>query len=432
MRSKLAGCAVLAILGLWAVAAAPAAEDGRAKALASRIKSELRAAENLPQGDAAAARLATADKLIAELKALDAAYPELGVIESRYQRMARTYERKAATPAAPSTAPAAGTPAPDPGPGGAVKQQTRQDWEAIIKLYKDFDARLQPIVPNAKSVIYKPGNIDQVVATIRELRGQVPAIKEQLQQFAAKYGTNVNAIDRKLFELTPLDPRKGMYDAENKRPDDSGGRCYADLLQRMTDLQNAPPYAARIVLNNAAQDVAGIEGFTMDTARDECYAQVEKQFEIAGKLSPDDPEIAEWLAKIRQMRKQSKGDIERALDTARFPAHSKAFQGPGSPAALAKSVLGYVNETYPKEKALVASVAGDWVSAKRNILGETIQWGLPVFVASTQGGAKDVVRVFKMTVLTREERGTRKEPPWADHWTGDSFRMRTKNLPGGE
>jgi hypothetical protein len=75
------------------------------------------------------------------------------------------------------------------------------------------------------------------------------------------------------------------------------------------------------------------------------------------------------------------------------------------------------------------SIAGNWVSAKKNIFGETIQWGLPIWAASVHNDSKDIARVFKLTVLTAEELGVKKSPPWTEQWVGDSYRMRAKNIP---
>ena len=47
----------------------------------------------------------------------------------------------------------------------------------------------------------------------------------------------------------------------------------------------------------------------------------------------------------------------------------------------------------------LVSVSAGWVATKHNILGEPIQWGLPIFSAAQQS-EQGVCRVFKMTVLT--------------------------------
>jgi len=73
------------------------------------------------------------------------------------------------------------------------------------------------------------------------------------------------------------------------------------------------------------------------------------------------------------------------------------------------------------------SVSGGWIAAKHNILGQPIQWGLPVYCVSQQN-EPGICRVFKMTVLTGIGAGVAKAPPFTDHWTGDSFRMKAANL----
>ncbi len=87
------------------------------------------------------------------------------------------------------------------------------------------------------------------------------------------------------------------------------------------------------------------------------------------------------------------------------------------------------NDVPAVKQALAARIYGNWVTTKRDLIGQTIQWGLPVYVASAPKGSTEIVRVFRMTVLGAEGSGATKTPPFIDHWTGDSYRMRAKNLP---
>lgn len=399
--------------------AAQAADDPAAKALAGKIKTELRAFENAGDTATVADRLIAAERMILELRAASPGYSELTSIESRFRRCAG--RPAGAAPKAEPTAP--------PPVSAEAKQEAIRDWTAMVALYKGFDGRLRPIIPHGESVVYDAANIEPTVAAIAALRAETPAIREKLKAFAAKYGADTDAIDRKLFDLTPDNPHKSRLDPENQRPDGSAGRAYEDLLTRMADLQNAPAYAARIELNNAISGIDTIRSFILDTERDKRLAEVEQRIAAAARLNPDDPDIRQWQARIVGIRKETAADIEKALDGARMPPHAKGFAGPGSPDGLARAAVEYFGKTYPKEKALTATVAGDWVVTKRNILDEPIQWGLPVYVASEQGPDKAVVRVFRMTVLAQEGRDPKKAPPFVDHWTGDSFRMRRANLP---
>lgn len=410
---------VTAVLATAVCVVARAADDPAAKALATKIKTELRAVENAGDPATVANRLAAAEEMLIELRATSPNHSELAVIETRFRRSAGR----------PAGATAKAAPAAPAAVDAEAKQQTIRDWTAMVALYKDFDSRLRPVIPHGESVIYDPANIEPVIATITKLRAETPVLREKLKEFAAKYGDNTDAIDRKLFELTPDNPKKSRLDPENQRPDGSAGQAYENLLSRMTDLQNAPPQAARIELNNAITGIDTIRTFVLDTERDRQWAEVEKRIAVAARLNPDDGEIRAWQTKIGQIRKETAADAQKAVSSTKMSPHLKDFSGPGSPDSLAKATIAYFNKAYPKEKALVATVAGDWVVTKRNILGEPIQWGLPVHVASEQGSDKSVVRVFRMTVLANEGRDPKKEPPFVDHWTGDSYRMLRANLP---
>jgi len=100
---------------------------------------------------------------------------------------------------------------------------------------------------------------------------------------------------------------------------------------------------------------------------------------------------------------------------------------PGKPADLVAAAQKYFTATYPKEKVLQVTVAGNWFVAKQNIFGQPIQWGLPIYCASQQS-EPGICRVFKSSVLTGTGLGIAKAPPFTDHWTSDSYRMLNSNL----
>jgi hypothetical protein len=167
--------------------------------------------------------------------------------------------------------------------------------------------------------------------------------------------------------------------------------------------------------------------FFMDTRRDEQFAAAEAELNRAKRFNPQDSEITQALASVQANRKKSQADIQKALEAARFPANVSGFSGPGSLSDLTAAVKTYYAGAYPKEKLLAVSVSGNWTATRHNILGQPIQWGLPVFCASQQN-EEGVCRVFKMTVLTGIGQAIPKAPPFTDHWTGDSYRMKITNL----
>jgi hypothetical protein len=401
------------------------------KALAKEINNDMRALEKMQKGDAAAARLAEIRVKIDKMRSIDPSYFEIRVIETKYKRLTSIYGvKEQAAPAAksPSTGPATAAPKQST-VSNAEKEQALQDWEAIVALKKDFVTRLEEVIPTyVKNIIYTESDADAVLAKIAALRKEAPAVKAKVVAFSAKYGNTADEIDRKIYDLTPKDNSVGMYDPKNQRPSDSPGHCFTELSNGLTNLEEAPKIEAKRILTNVLQNLDLIEGFVVDTARDKRYAQVEQKLQLALQFNPDDAEVKEWLTKIRGMRAQSKLDIEKALDNARFPGHMSGFAGPGSVTDLAASCLKYFNQNSQGETTVAVSVAGNWVVAKRNIFGNPIQWGLPIWAVSYKPDNKEIARVFKLTILTNEGLGIAKSPPWTGVWVGDSYRMRTKNI----
>ena len=384
------------------------------KTLVQQAKAALRAAENASDDTVKNTKLDEARKLIDQIKAADPKNSEIGTLESKYRYMDTG---RAATKAA-APAPAADT--------GRIKE-VLADWNAVIKLDKDLVAKTGRFFPQANGMACAKEQTDQALAVIDEVtKTDRPRILAFLKEFSKKYGEPGNEMDKKIYALTPKDPKKGMYDDENLRPSELPSQCCKDLAERLTWIQENPKGEAKRIMRDAMELVAGAD-FSMDTKRDALFVEAEAELVRAKRFSPKDAEIAQALSSVQAGRKKSKADVQKALESATFPADVAGFAGPGKIADLAAAVKTYFTAAYPKEKLLSVSVAGAWVATKRNILDEPVQWGLPVFCASQQD-EKGVCRVFKMTALTGIGAGVPKAPPFADHWTGDSYRMLTANL----
>jgi hypothetical protein len=359
-------------------------------------------------------KLDEARKLIDQIKAADPKNGEIGTLESKYRYMDTGRE---ATKAATS-APAVDT--------GKMKE-VLDDWNAIIKLEKDLRAKTNRFFPHEGGMSYTKEQTDEVVSVVGDvIKNDQPRILEFLKGFSKKYGEPNDEMDRKIYALTPKDPKKGMYDAENQRPSELPSWCYKNLMNRLTWVQESPKKEAKQIMKNAMELIADAD-FYQDTKRDAQFAETEEELNRAKRLSPKDTEIAQALVTLQASRKKSQADVQKALESARFPASVSSFAGPGKIPDLVAAVKTYYAGAYAKEKVLAVSVSGGWIATQHNILGQPIQWGLPVFCASQQS-EQGVCRVFKMTVLTGIGVDIAKAPPFTDHWTGDSYRMKIANL----
>lgn len=388
------------------------------KTMAKEVKADIRAVENMNDQAQARSKIKDIKDKIEKIRTMDPQYVELSVLVSKCRFLENTYGSE-------ETDQASAKPQVDE----SVKEQTLKDWEALVQLKKGFLPELTPIIPTyQKTVIYTEDNVDEVVAKITDLRKRAPEVKKALDAFKAKYGSEQGEIDTKIQDLTPKDPKVGMYEGKNQRPDEGAGGCYADLVDGLTNLEEAPKIEAKRILTQAIENIDLIESFTMDTERDKQYQEVLAKIEMGLKFNPQDAELQQWKQKLAQMRQKSKADVEKSMDSATFPGHMKGFAGPGNPDQLAASAIQYFNEKDPNQTTLAVSIAGNWVVAKQNIFGDPIEWGLPIWAASVHNDEKDIARVFKLTLLTAEGLGVKQAPPWDGEWVGDSYRMRAKNI----
>lgn len=402
---------VVAVLMLCSALSSPAADI---RETIRSAKAALRAAENTNDAQVKATKLSEARSLIDQIKAAEPGNSELRTLESKYRYLAP--DAPPATPSSPAT----------PGSAGGSPEALK-DWTAIVEMHKALRDKTQRFFPNAVNIAYSPEQTAEVIALAADvLKSDRPRILGFLKEFAAKYGQPDDAMDRKIIAMTPKDPKKGMYDEANQRPDDLPSQCYLGLVDRLTWVQENTAQEAKNIMRDAMLKLADAE-FIMDTHRDAQYQRIEAELKRALQFNPKDAEISTALGNVQASRKRSAADAKKALESARFPAHAAGFAGPGSIPDLVAAVRQYYAGAYPKERVLAVSVSGGWVVTKTTILGAPIQWGLPVFCAAQQNEA-GICRVFKMTILTGIGAGIAKAPPFTDHWTGDSYRMLVSNV----
>jgi hypothetical protein len=422
-----------------------AADNPELRALGRQVNAAFRALDNLSLPDNLTeidAKLKEADGLIEKVRAMDPNYAEIRIWENKSRGWKKQIEMVKPSAGGASSggassggassggaAPPAGQPTATkgaPAAGGLTKEQVKADWQAFLDYHDAFYKKFDEVFNhNGQVKFYDKASMDALLPKLELLRKvDVPEARQRLDEFGAKYGRDTDTIDRKLFELTPDNPRKSRLDPENQRPDGSAGGDYRDLERMLKLIAEGPVTQAadilkqvQLELNNTAQK------------SDSMLARAADQLDAAHRLDPNNAAVNDQLAAIQKQRAGIKAAAADQLKTAKFPPNASSFAGPGSVGTLTAAALRYFNEVYPKEKAIAASVAGNWVSCKKNVLGQTIQWGLPVYIASIQNNSKEVCRVFKMTVLAAEGNNPPKAPPFVDHWTGDSYQMLIANVP---
>lgn len=310
----------------------------------------------------------------------------------------------------------------------ADEQQALNDWNALEESAKNLEKLMDDVVPSYVANIVSQDD-DAVLAALAEYeRNLKDQIADQLQSFTEKYG-DVDSMDSKLSELIDIDWRSG------KHPTTQASRIYTNLKAHVENIAQARLNKSEELFRRA-EDAKSHMDAHWRLVTEENYANIKNLLETALKYDPENENAKTWLKDLDNQKKEAFAAIEKMIDDAKWPGHYANFAGPGDPNELAKTAMTWIqnDEQGRKDHTFAVAVRGDWVSAKKNLLGQTIQWGLPIWSAcyDEEEKSQGVARVFALTILTQEGGpNVKQEPPWTYTWVGDNYPMRVKNIPAG-
>ena len=309
-----------------------------------------------------------------------------------------------------------------------TSEEAVKDWKNINAAYDSVSG----IVDSYNSPCIYNDFENNLVAIQEVEKDKLPKIKSLLDSFGKKYGTTAGAIDNNMRNL--------IKDAKAQNPDlRSSGYLYETLKKFADNITAIRENTGKQILKEAESTLDKMSFFT-ESIRAKKYAEVKKQLELALKYDPNSKEIKEKLDGIDKEAKAAQEQIEKGRDEAKWPEPFKNFAGPGNQKKLAAIALEYFKNDEGwgarkenPEHCIAVAIRGNWGSSKKNILGQTIQWYLPVYLAIYRDKDKDksIARVFELSMLTKEEANVEKEPPFVGITVGDNWVMRRKNLPGG-
>ena len=305
-----------------------------------------------------------------------------------------------------------------------TSEEAVKDWKNINQVYDSVSG----IVDNYNSsCIYN--DFEKNLVAIQEIeKEKLPKVKETIDSFGKKYGTKAGTIDNNMRDLI------SKARAQNPKLR-SSGYLYETLKKFADNVTAIRENTGKHLLKQTEGTLKNMSFFT-ESIRAKKFAEVKKQLELALKYDPNSKEIKEKLDGIDKEAKEAQKQIEKGRDEAKWPEPFKNFAGPGSSKKLEALALNYLKNAKdwggnPKKKVEILNIRikGNWWSVEKNILGQTTQWGLPVFAAVASGKSiNENATVYSISMVTSDNK---KEPPFVGVTVGDSWVMRRKNLPGG-
>ena len=128
--------------------------------------------------------------------------------------------------------------------------------------------------------------------------------------------------------------------------------------------------------------------------------------------------------------------LNAKIDKVTWPGH--ADNAPDDADKLSEIAIEFLQKEENKRaeknievgKVLAVVVTGPWRVFKKNLLGEPIQYNLPILCAVEYESDKDlnVARVYDSTLLTEEYKGVKMAPPFLGATVGNSYYIRPSAL----
>ncbi|MCK5852248.1 hypothetical protein KAH27_04385 [bacterium] len=311
-----------------------------------------------------------------------------------------------------------------------TEDEALKDWNSLQESYDGVKKELDGTVPDyAPNII---GNdYDKILAVLENYdKNTEPKLQKQLDDFSKKYGNNATEINNTIKSIVTIDWKSG------KHPTTSAGETYESLKKLMANVKQAK-------LNKAVDFIKESEGVertinSFDTqATRENFAKLKEELNMALKFDPDNEQAKKMLVNADTKEKEKFAAINKKIDEAKWPGNYKNFDGDSkklSAVALEyfKNDEGWGAREKNPEHCIAVAIRGDWGSHKKNLLGQTIQWYLPVYLAVYSDNIKDktIARVFELSLLTKEEKNVKKEPPFTGITVGNIWKIRKKNIPG--
>ena len=308
--------------------------------------------------------------------------------------------------------------------GQAQAQAQAQAGEVTtdVKALEDLYQKVDPVFRKAGgNVIYyndlPPAQDLLKVIEEFEKSGQGP-VREGLTAFTAKYGDSEQAIDEKTKSMGYSGQRASYF--------------YTSLKDGLAKVAKTREVMADDLIRKAKEMQETSGRGIHDFFRLKNQAKIREYAQLAAQFQAENPRVKEFMGGLEEWMKKDAEALQAKIGKAAWP--KQAADAPGDAGKLAKAALEFLQQAAEKETAkgkeprrvVAVVVSGPWRIFKKNILGEVIQWGLPVYVAEEweSDKAAGLVRVYNMSMLTQEVKGVKQAPPYIGAAVGDSFYLK--------
>jgi hypothetical protein len=305
----------------------------------------------------------------------------------------------------------------------ASSKEVATDIMNLLDEYK----RVEPLFAKASGTVMYYNDL----AAVKELLSQIESfekndlekINASIKAFGQKYGSTADEIDKRADAMGYTGQSRASFP-------------YTELSAGVKNVQLTRTVMADDLVRRASDMKTQVSKGAGDFARTKQYGRMKEWGGLAAQMDKENPRVKEFNSGLDAWIKEDMQALHAKIDKVTWPGH--ADNAPEDAKKLAKIAVEFLQKEEGKRleknmevgRVLAVAVTGPWRVFKKNLLGEPIQYNLPILCAVEYKSDKDlnVVRVYDSTLLTEEFKGVKMAPPFLGATVGNSYYMRSSAI----
>ena len=305
----------------------------------------------------------------------------------------------------------------------AASKEVDADVKSLLEEYR----RVEPLFAKATGHVMHYNDLSPVKELLSKIedfeKKDLVKINDKLKDFAKKYGSTRKEIDQKAQDMGYSGQGRASFP-------------YTALSEGIENIKKTRTVMADDLARRASDMKDQTKKGISDFHRSKQHKRIKIWCELAVQFDPDNPRVKELNSGLDSWIEEDMKALHAKIDKVRLPGHAE--NAPDDAEKLARTAVQFLQKEENKRadrkvevgEVRAVIVKGPWRVFKKNLLGEPIQYNLPILCVVEYESDKglNVVRGYDSTLLTGEYKGVKMAPPFVGATVGNSYYARPSAL----
>ena len=306
----------------------------------------------------------------------------------------------------------------------ASSEKVNADVKALLKVYRRVESLLGDGAGGAVISYNDLQTAKELLSRIENFeKKELAKVSNEMNAFAQKYGSMQGEIDQKTEAMGYSGQGRASFP-------------YMALSEAVENVQKTRTVMADDLIRRASEIKNLSTKAASDFARLKQHRRVKSFAMLAARFDPDNSRVKAFNSGLDSWIEEDMKAFHAKIDKATLPGNAE--NAPDNAGKLSVMAVDFLQKEENKRannnmevgKVLRVVVRGPWKVFKTNLLGEPIQYNLPILMVKEYESDKElnVIRVYQSSLLTQEYKGVKKAPPFLGIAVGGSYYIRPSVL----